>query len=638
MIDSYKSLLPDTGSNTVALLTQISQQLSNGSQISAQTAVPPLSSFQPSNSAIWVNALWFLSLVMALFCALLATLQQHWARRYLRRTQPQCAIHTRARLRSFFSEGVDRFHLAFVVEAIPALLHMSMFLFLTGLVISLFTVHHTIAYIVFGATVVCGLAYMAITVMPVLFHDSPYHSPLSALFWNVPRKTAKALLSAAHYIVHFFKKYTSFIREDCITSLSTRISEYKEHLSVSMTRAAEKAAKNQHWSIDARALSWTLDKSDEESELEKFVAEIPRFTRSRKVEDPMGVLKAAMLKSRLHRSLYREITDLLINASDPDLLPSYKELPESVRQRRIGICLEALYVLPQAIEKLLRRVATADADEKKKVRRGFVSLLESVPSWNVALRHSNIRTRNRKQNKESVIMAGRCMATVIASRLPDTESYSILTKQLGIRDPDVLHRYLESPDSLRLKNLNHFLANTALKFIHVEGTDILLSTVRIVKSERLKPSAAAEELRVEFEGLFRNIVYRAFNPKESATVRKNARELFSELASLRGNGSRPSPPAQTNAPTTTPPDNNGPAITASPTQIPSPQVSSPPPGDVYISFPSPQPYPETPSGEAYPLMSMPSPRAFPEQRHSATQSMISTPSRDASSGDGESDE
>ncbi len=191
VIDSHKSLLPDSGSNTVALLTQISQQIANGSQVSAQPALSNLSSFQPTTSAVLVNALWYLSLVITLFCALLATLQQHWARRYLRLTQPQCAVHKRTRLRAFFAEGVERFQLAFAVEAIPALLHISMFLFLTGLVISLFAIHHTIAWVIFAATVACGIVYSAITIIPVFCHNSPYHSPFTALVWDIPRRTAK---------------------------------------------------------------------------------------------------------------------------------------------------------------------------------------------------------------------------------------------------------------------------------------------------------------------------------------------------------------------------------------------------------------------------------------------------------------
>ncbi|KAI9453858.1 hypothetical protein BJY52DRAFT_1287207 [Lactarius psammicola] len=622
VIDSYKSLLPDTGRNTVDILTQISRQLSNESQASAQASVPPLSSFRPSTSAVWINALWFPES---------PTLQQHWARRYLHLTQPQCAVHKRARIRSFFAEGVNRFHIAFAVEAIPALLHTSVFLFLTGLVISLFTIHHTIAWIIFAATIVGGLVYTAITVMPVFYHNSPYHSPLSALVWGVPRKVAKALLTVIHFIV----QHTNFIWTDSISSLSTRISECQKRLSLTMAGAAEAAVRNQHWSIDARALSWTLDKSDEESELEKFAAGIPKFMRSKKVEDPVGVLKTATAGNDLRPSLYRDITNLLINASDPGLLPNYKELPEHVRERRIGICLEALYFLPQAVEKILRRVSKQLGNEK--VRRGFASILESVLSWNMALRFSEEKKRYRKQNEkfESVIIGARCMAAVIATRLPNEMSRAILTRQLGVRNPDVLNRYLESSDSLRLKNLNHFLVNTAFKFIHVEGTDILLSTVRVIKL--LQFNSAAEELRVDFEKHLGSLARLAIDPKLPATVQKNAKELLFELACLRNPapsaGSPPTPLAQTDAPTVTPTDNDGLVAAVGPIQFPVPQVSSPPPGDVYISM---QPHPEPPSGESYPFMPTPSLGAYPEPPHSATLPMMPVPSRDTSSGDEES--
>ena len=98
---------------------------------------------------------------------------------------------------------------------------------------------------------------------------------------------AKTSLSIVHYVV-FFQKYTGFIRASLITSLSERISNCKRRLSLSMAEAAEAAAASQHWRIDARALSWMLDQLDEEREVEKFVAGIARFVRSRKVDDPMG--------------------------------------------------------------------------------------------------------------------------------------------------------------------------------------------------------------------------------------------------------------------------------------------------------------------------------------------------------------
>ncbi|KAI9443791.1 hypothetical protein H4582DRAFT_1916694 [Lactarius indigo] len=627
VIDSYKLLLPDTGNSTVAILTQISHQLSNGSQTSVQAYVPPSSSFKPPTSAVWVNALWFLSLVISLFCALLATLQQHWARRYLRLTQPQCAVHKRARLRAFFAEGVERFHLAFAVEAIPALLHVSVFLFLTGLVISLFTIHHTIAYIILAATVSGGIVYTMITVMPVFYHNSPYHSPFSDFVWNVPRMTAQASLSTAHHIGHSLQKYTGIIRADAISSLSTKILEYKKRLSVSMDKAAEETADNQHWTIDARALSWTLDKSDEESELEKFIAGIPKFTRSKVVKDPMAVLKSATIGNRIRPSLYRNVTTLLINALDRGLLPTYKELPESVQQRRVSICLEALYVLPGAIEKILRRVSDTLDNERvcKKVRIGLASFLGSVESWHMSQRFSKAGKYNK--NRDWVVVAARCMAAVITTQgqlhLWDLKSRSALIGQLGIQDFSQLNRH-----GFVLKTLNHFLANTVLEFVHVVDTDILFSTVRIIKHNQDQFRDAAEVFRDEFKGLFRAIKRKvnglsanADDPK-SLMVRENANKLVSELTRVLnpvpGNGSTPAPPARTDAPqTATPP--------VSPIQFPIPQVSSPTLGDAYISIP------ETPSGETYPLVSMPSPGAYSDPPHSATLIMPPMPPHDTSS-------
>ncbi|KAI9443793.1 hypothetical protein H4582DRAFT_1916696 [Lactarius indigo] len=604
VIDSYKYLLPDrdTGKNTVALLAQISQQLSDGSQISARDPIAPLPPFQPATSAIWVNALWFLSLVISLFCALLATLQQHWARRYLHRTQTQCAVHKRARLRAFFSEGVDRFHLAFAVEAIPALLHISVFLFLTGLVISLFTIHHTIAYIILAATVAGGLVYTMITVMPVFYHNSPYHSPLSAPAWDIPRT---------------------------ISSLSNRILECKRRLSVSMDKAAEETADNQHWTIDARALSWTLDKSDEESELEKFIAGIPKFTRSKAVKDPMAVLKSATIGNRIRPSLYRNVTTLLINALDPGLLPSYKDLPESVQQRRVDICLEALYVLPEAIEKILRRVSDTLDNERvcKKVRIGLASFLGSVESWHVAQRF--LKTSKHNKNPEWVIVAARCMAAVITTRcqlhLWDLKTRSALIGQLGIQDFSRSNRH-----GFVLKTLNYFLANTVLEFVHVVDTDILLSTVRIVKHKQNQFRDAAGVYRDEFNALFRVIESKVNDLNATANaddpIQENANKLLSELASLLNpapeNGSTPAPPAQTDA---TPPDTDGSITPVSPIQFPIPQVPLPTLGDAYLMMP------DTPSGENYPLVPMASPGARLDPPDSATLPVMPMPFHDASS-------
>ncbi|KAH9057277.1 hypothetical protein EDB87DRAFT_1812179 [Lactarius vividus] len=149
-----------------------------GSNVSSSlpTSPPP---FTPPNYAVWVNTLLFLSLVISITCALLATLLQQWARRYLKVTQPRYSPHKRARIRAFFFEGVDKFLLPWAVEALPSLLHVSLFLFFAGISVFLWNVNLTIFKSVVSWVGICTALYGCITVVPIFRHDSPYHTPLS---------------------------------------------------------------------------------------------------------------------------------------------------------------------------------------------------------------------------------------------------------------------------------------------------------------------------------------------------------------------------------------------------------------------------------------------------------------------------
>ena len=163
-------------------LANIFQSIADPS-LSIPPASPP--AFSPPTYAVWVNALWFLSLVISLTCALLATLLQQWARKYLKVTQSRYSPHKRARIRAFLSEGVEKLLILWTVEALPTLLHISLFLFFAGLVVFLWDVNLTIFKLVLSLVGVCTALYGSITVMPVFRHDSPYHTPLSLPAWHI---------------------------------------------------------------------------------------------------------------------------------------------------------------------------------------------------------------------------------------------------------------------------------------------------------------------------------------------------------------------------------------------------------------------------------------------------------------------
>lgn len=633
VVDSYKSLLPDSAGNAVVILAQISQQLdglSNGTHVPIASLSPPSGARQssPPASAVWVNSLWFLSLVISLFCALLATLQQRWARRYLGMTQPHVAIHKRAHIRSFFAEGVSRFNLHVAIEALPTLLHISVFLFLAGLVISLFTIHHTVAYITLSATVVCFLFYAAITVMPMVYHDSPYTSPLSTLIWYISRKVAVAVLNAFDSVVDHLRKYketfTRFVaRSRSVTKTESssppspprKVSSDEPPLSesISITEAIYRSAMRPDSERDARALAWTLDRLDEEGELVQFAAGIPGLSHSTKVEESVSILEMAPMSSELHPDLSLDIANLLMRAFKPGQVRDSKLLPESVRKQRVAICLEALYYLPDGLKTLLQYIAS-NLDHPR-VTVGLLPALLSVESWLFAERLSKARISILDR---AVKIGAQCMAAVIASQPPpDEQSRSILMRHLGI-DELLLNHYLEPFDSLLLKNLNYFLMTTAEDVINDENIqhhiDLVLLTVRMAK--RLKFEHAAQELREQFERLRTRIQQYEYAAESSKKTRDNAVRLLSELSSLTTNPPLPHPgpqldPARDPRAHTWPTD--APGTVAASMSAHSPQTSqnssgrgflhpiSQPSNDAYISMVASSPVPQNDTFTMAPL-------------------------------------
>ncbi|KAJ7658262.1 hypothetical protein DFH06DRAFT_990295, partial [Mycena polygramma] len=140
LIESYKTLTPDSGDTTANILAQISLQLA-ASANGTTYHVPSPTPFTPPTSSLVCNVLWFISLGLSLTCALIATLLEQWARDFLHRADMRSAPVIRARVFSFLYYGLKRFRMHTVVEIIPLLLHASLLLFFIGLVAFLIPVN-----------------------------------------------------------------------------------------------------------------------------------------------------------------------------------------------------------------------------------------------------------------------------------------------------------------------------------------------------------------------------------------------------------------------------------------------------------------------------------------------------------------
>lgn len=118
LVNSYQALQPDPGTVTAILTQQLVNLTANANHQDIPT--PPTPPTPNSYHAyLIINALWSLSLIFSLACACSATLIQQWSRIYLQGTEERFIPHERVRMRTYLQRGVQNFHLADMVDAIP---------------------------------------------------------------------------------------------------------------------------------------------------------------------------------------------------------------------------------------------------------------------------------------------------------------------------------------------------------------------------------------------------------------------------------------------------------------------------------------------------------------------------------------
>ncbi|KAI0293729.1 hypothetical protein B0F90DRAFT_1642227, partial [Multifurca ochricompacta] len=175
---------------SVQMLAQISQQIASlAPQLPVNSTLPsPYPTFSPSSSDLRVNICWLMSLVCSLSAALLATLVQQWVRVYMRVFLRYSNLLKIARIRQYLFDGVERWHVLVVAEVVPALIHISLFLFFLGLCDSMLKNNTAVGVVTTVLTATCGVLYLCTMIAPVVKPQSPYRNPFSGLLWHLIRK------------------------------------------------------------------------------------------------------------------------------------------------------------------------------------------------------------------------------------------------------------------------------------------------------------------------------------------------------------------------------------------------------------------------------------------------------------------
>jgi hypothetical protein len=453
---------------------------SNGSQFLLPSTLPdPSVPFSPPTYAVWVNSLWFLSLVISLTCALLATLLQQWARRYMKITQKRYSVHRRARIRAFFAEGVDKLYLPCAVEALPALLHLSLSLFFAGLAVFLFNINHTVFKVAVSWVGFCTGIYVCITFVPMYRHDSPYYAPLSSTVWCLYTGTLSAVFGILKTITHrlYDTQHLNLSTDLRARSLWWR---YQRRILRGMEKDIEETALKVSSEIDGRALVWTFESLDEDHELERFFAGIPGFCSSNVVDDPQSSL------AKLNTEMMRQALTGFLNRT---LLSN--QVSEAVKKRRLVICVRVI----DAVH--LSRAAWDILDiflEPQHAQFRSVELGHSLISW------------GDNNDRKTALCAQGIIAYIVANAPQRDELWFALTMHhLGISE-SVLQGYLAHGDSVLLANLIHITRQLFHNVLRTDRAEILKILPRVAS---LRVENAIPELKHNFCELWNEIVLQA---------------------------------------------------------------------------------------------------------------------------------
>ena len=254
-------MAPSSGDQTALLLQQISEilyqisvQLSSISPQVPAAQPTPVSGFQPSPIYVRINVFWFTSLAFSLLAALLAILVQQWVRDYMHVFRRYGDPLKSARLRQYLYEGCEGWYMPMVAVVVPGVLHISLFLFLAGLVDWLLQLNIKVALSTLVPISICGLLYIFTIFAPIIYPQSPYQNSFSGIFWYMFQKSRGRTF-----------KDRGFDGE--MKPVSTNMANGQLQLAMEETEARKDR--------DERAIRWLIDNLTEDAEMEKFLLAIP---------------------------------------------------------------------------------------------------------------------------------------------------------------------------------------------------------------------------------------------------------------------------------------------------------------------------------------------------------------------------
>ncbi|KAL1734489.1 hypothetical protein EV714DRAFT_268630 [Schizophyllum commune] len=185
-----QALQPDYGRISAAILLELVALQRARSPDDVPSAGVDLDSLSATTGDVWVNALWFTTLGLSLATVLIAVLVKQWLQEYVK--TPSGPPRDRALIRHMRYKELVRWKVPFIISLIPVLLHISLALFLAGLIVFLYALSLPITWTVAALTGVTYLFYLWTHALAVVHWQCSYRTPVTHAVRDLLRRLVTA--------------------------------------------------------------------------------------------------------------------------------------------------------------------------------------------------------------------------------------------------------------------------------------------------------------------------------------------------------------------------------------------------------------------------------------------------------------
>ncbi|OJT11005.1 hypothetical protein TRAPUB_12459 [Trametes pubescens] len=230
-VQSYILLQPAVPDPSLAVLQQMSAQLASFSINAPFINSTQRSSSDRSNTdfsppvprwAVWLNALWFSSLILSLSSASIGILVKQWLSESTSDSFGTSREVTRRR--KYRLDSLVLWRVEDIIDIIPVLLQGAVALFLAGLLVLLWNLHHCVATV--SAILIALLAIFTIstTILPLFNPRCAYVSPPTRYLYKIwePKRfaywTCVSITSGCRITTRFFSRG----HQNCLTNAHLR--------------------------------------------------------------------------------------------------------------------------------------------------------------------------------------------------------------------------------------------------------------------------------------------------------------------------------------------------------------------------------------------------------------------------------